>query len=68
MRDKTLSVECSVLESAAKQGEIEVAVRCKNECFTVIFTMLYFMWFVLHITVGSRGCHYRLAFHCWFIN
>ena len=20
-----------------------------------------------HITVGSRGCHYRLAFHCWFI-
>ena len=33
---------------------------------SVNFTMLYFMWFVLHITAGavSSGCHYRLAFHC----
>ena len=76
MPDKNLSVECSVLESAAKQSEIEIAVRCKKRisydvcvgALSVNFPMLYFMWFALHITVGSLGCHYRLAFHCWFIN
>ena len=40
MRDKTLSVECSVLESTAKKGEIEVAVRCKNECVTMFVSAL----------------------------
>ena len=43
MRDKNFSVEGSVLESAPKQSEIEVAVRGKNESVTV---------FVLNITVG----------------
>ena len=58
MRDKNLSVECSVLESAPKQSEIEVTVRCENECYDVCvgalsvnFTMLNFMWFVSHFTV-----------------
>ena len=43
-------------------------LRCLRQRFAVNFPMLYFMWFVLHITVGLRGCHCRLAFHCWFIN
>ena len=40
MRDKNLSVECSVLESAPKQSEIEVAVRGKNESVTVFVSAL----------------------------
>ena len=40
MRDKNLSVECSVLESVLKQSEIEVAVRCKNESVTMFVSAL----------------------------
>ena len=40
MRDKNLSVECSVLQSAPKQSETEVAVRCKNEAVTVFVSAL----------------------------
>ena len=36
IRDKHLFVQCSVLESAPKQSEIEVALRCKNESVTML--------------------------------
>ena len=52
----TWGLKCSVLESAAERSELEVVLRCKNDvCVGVLsvnFTMLYFVWFVLHFTVG----------------
>ena len=51
-----------------------VVVRCKNDvlvdALNVNFTMLHFMWFVSHFTVGVTRlfrCCYRLAFHCWLL-
>ena len=64
MRDKNLSVECSVLESAPKQSGIEVTVRtmrkrmlrCLCRRFVRKFHNAYFYVVCLqHITVGSRA-------------
>ena len=51
---------------------MKVVLLCKNDVcvgtVSVNFTMLYFMWFVLHFTVlVSCGCYYHLAFHCWLL-
>ena len=59
MPDKNLSVECSVLESAAKQSEIEIAVRCKKRmlrclCQRSVRKFPNALFYVV--------C---LAYHCW---
>ena len=74
-RIKTYLWSVQFLNLLRSRVKLKLPYDAKNECYDVCvsalsvnFPMLYFMWFVLHITVGSLGCHYRLAFHCWFIN
>ena len=52
-------MECSVLESAPKQSEIEVAVRCKNESVTMFASALCrkFPNALFYVVC--------LAYHCW---
>ena len=51
---------------------MEVVLRCKNDACVgavlVNFTMLLIFCGLSSISpLVSRGCYYRLAFHCWLL-